>query len=121
MEDEYKAFCERDAEWYEQRAKEAREAGETDPEKYYKESLRCAQILCHVLPVIVKKSLESDEFRAGQTILAFQERLLRYRETLRDVWRRASVAGSDLLKGLVDVQVKVSEHLRVLLQGLGVL
>ena len=39
---EYRDFCERDAEWYEQKAREAREA---DPEAYYKESLRCAQVL----------------------------------------------------------------------------
>jgi len=68
IDEEYKNFCLRDAEWYEQKAREAREAGDTDPESYYKESLRCAQMLCHVLPVIVKKSLESDEYKAAEFI-----------------------------------------------------
>jgi len=65
MDDEYKAFCLRDADWYEQKAREAREAGEKDPETYYKESLKCAQMLCHVLPIIVKKSLESEVSRVA--------------------------------------------------------
>jgi hypothetical protein len=38
---EYRDFCERDAQWYETKAREARES---DPETYYKESLRCAQV-----------------------------------------------------------------------------
>jgi hypothetical protein len=113
MNEEYRNFCLRDAEWYQKKAEEAREAGEKDPEGYYKESLRCAQILCHVLPVIVKKSLESDEFKAAEYIYKFQS--WSDLPKIRDFWNRTSVAGLDLLKGFIRVSSKLSQNITQLL------
>jgi hypothetical protein len=111
--EEYKTFCLRDADWYESKAKEAREA---DPETYYKESLKCAQILCQVLPIIVKKSLESEEFKEAERAYVFEERVRRlvYFPRLRDAWRYASIATLDFLKGLVSVCPKLYHDLRKL-------
>lgn len=107
---EYRDFCERDAQWYETKAREAREA---DPETYYKESLRCAQILCHVLPVIVKKSLESDEFKAKQQIYTLLHNFKRF----TDGWNSAAVTVMDLLKGFIRISSKavqdVTEFIRL--------
>lgn len=114
MNEEYRAFCLRDAEWYQKKAEEAREAGEKDPETYYKESLRCAQMLCHVLPVIVKKSLESDEFKAAETIYRFQGWFSVQLPKVRDYWGRASVSSLDVLKRLIGVSAKLGENLRQL-------
>lgn len=114
MNEEYRAFCLRDAEWYQKKAEEAREAGEKDPETYYKESLRCAQMLCHVLPVIVKKSLESDEFKAAESIYRVQGWFSVQLPKVRDYWCRASVSSLDVLKRFIGVSAKLGENLRQL-------
>ncbi len=64
-----------------------------------------SQILCHVLPVIVKKSLESDEFKAGQQIYTLLSNFKRF----TDGWNSATVTVMDLLKGFVRVSSKVVE------------
>ena len=116
MDEEYRAFCLRDAEWYQKKSEEAKEACEKDPETYYKESLRCAQILCHVLPVIVKKSLESDEYKAAERIYRFQEWWNSFKlPEFRDYWSRASVASLDTFKRFIGVSAKLGENLNQLI------
>jgi hypothetical protein len=126
MDEEYRAFCLRDAEWYQKKAEEAREACEKDPEGYYKESLRCAQLLCHVLPVIVKKSLESDEFKAAETIYKVSTTWERFSDKvrgwfsdnfpkLRDIGHRAAVALLYGFKSTIDISFEFVENSQVLL------
>ena len=91
---EHKEFCLRDAAWYEQRAQEARDASEKDPEAYYNESLKWAT---QVLPVLVRLSLEGDDFKMREKVY----RVVSFLDDVKsavDAWRRAVVSFADGLK-----------------------
>ena len=58
-----------------------------------------------MLPVIVKKSLESDEFKTKQQIYTLLSNFKRF----TDGWNSAAVTVMDLLKGFIRVSSKVVE------------